>query len=281
MSVLHPERVQDAGLQELRQIDPGHHLHQPAEHVGREPIRPVLTGMKRQRQPADASYRGGQGLGTAEAARDVRYPVVGGEHGVALSVAVGQPRGVSEEVAHRHRPNRLDQSERALISGSLQHLGVRELGQVAFHRVVQQNAALLHQHHHGDAGDRLGHRGDAEQGVGRHRAALFAVRHPEGAEVRDPAAPSDQHRCAGHVAVVHVGAEQIVQPLQPLRAQPHRLRRNDSRGVEARFAHRGASNLCWSAACWDCSAQREARSTSLLLSTRGAPPAISVRKSSR
>ena len=277
------------GLKELGQIDPGHHLHQPAEHVGRESIRPALAGMEQQRQPADTSYCGGERLGPAEAAGDARDPVVGRQHLVTVAFAVGQPGGMSEEVAHRHRPLWLDQPKRAAIPYPLQHLGVRELRQVARHRMVQQNTPLLDQHHHGDAGDRLGHRGDAEQGVGRHRAALLAVRHPEGAQMGDLAAPGDQRRGSGHVAIVDVGTKEIVQPFQPPRAQSHRLGRDDRRGVETRLAHppgiplgyRAALNLWWSAACWACSAQRDALSTSPLPSTRGAPPAISVRNSSR
>ena len=59
------------------------------------------------------------------------------------------------------------------------HLHVLELRNVARHRIVEVQLALLDEHHDGDADDRLGHRGDAE-----HRG-----RQPSAASIRRSITP--------------------------------------------------------------------------------------------
>ncbi len=75
----------------------------------------------------------------------------------------------------------------------LEDFQVRELRKVLLGRIVEAEPALFNQLHHGQRGDRLGHRRDAEDGIDGHRAAARGVRHSEGSLVHDAAAIRD-HR---------------------------------------------------------------------------------------
>jgi hypothetical protein len=67
----------------------------------------------------------------------------------------------------------------------VQHLGLLKGRQISCHRVTQAEAALLHEHQHGHAGNRFGHGIEAEDGVGGHlllggnvgHAHLFKMHH--------------------------------------------------------------------------------------------------------
>jgi hypothetical protein len=96
-------------------------------------------------------------------------------------------------------------------------LHIPELGQEARDRIAQPDQPFLDEHHHGDAGHRLGHRGDAEEGVLRHRLLRFEVHQAMRLEVDDPSAPGDERHGAGDLAGVDVALDRIVDPRQPLR----------------------------------------------------------------
>ena len=84
--------------------------------------------------------------------------------GERLGLLRGRARRLAEP--GRMREDLRDREIRRLARGRLQ---VRELGQILRHGISDRELALILQHQNRDAGDRLGHRGDPEQRVGRHR----------------------------------------------------------------------------------------------------------------
>jgi hypothetical protein len=72
----------------------------------------------------------------------------GGVNGIARKQAAGQSGGVHEDVAHVHRPLRLDQRDGVVLADQAD-LQRPPLGDVAVHRVEQLEQALLVQLHEG------------------------------------------------------------------------------------------------------------------------------------
>ena len=58
--------------------------------------------------------------------------------------------------------------------------------------------------------DRLGHAGNAEQGVGLHRSPGFAIRHAEPPSIDEAAMPEHRNRGAGNVEVAHDAGDDAV-----------------------------------------------------------------------
>ena len=82
------------------------------------------------------------------------------------------------------------------------HGQVLELRYVLLHRVAEPKPAFLVEQHQGDAGDRLGHGVDAENGVLGHRLGGLHVLGAEGAEVRHLAVPGDERGDGRQAAVI-------------------------------------------------------------------------------
>jgi hypothetical protein len=78
----------------------------------------------------------------------------------------------------------------------------------------EADPAFLHQHEDGRAGESLGLRSDAENGVRRHAAAGFFVGPPEGALVDGLAILEEQDHGAGDAVLLHVAIEQCVEAPQ-------------------------------------------------------------------
>ena len=89
---------------------------------------------------------------------------------------------------------------------------------------VETDLPFLDQHQDGDAGDRLGHRGDAEDAVLPHRRLRLEVHHPVRLEVGDLAAPRHDGHAAGDLPGADVALDHLVDPLQPLGGQTDVLR---------------------------------------------------------
>ena len=104
------------------------------------------------------------------------------------------------------------------------HLEAGELGDVLGHRVVERPLALLPEHHHGHAHDRLGHRRDAEDRVAGDRLLGRQILNAVGVEVDDLAVSCDERRDAGELAVVHQRAHRPLKRLQPVGREADRLR---------------------------------------------------------
>ena len=72
------------------------------------------------------------------------------------------------------------------------------------HRRIEVEQPAFRQHHQGDAGDRLGHRIDARDGVPSERQACVHVTHSGLVVIGFLPVFGDQHRAAGKAAPVHI-----------------------------------------------------------------------------
>ena len=124
-----------------------------------------------------------------------------------------QPRGVPEKVADGHLAFWFHQVVDCAVP-ILQHFHAAQFRNVTRHRVVQLEASLFPQHHRGDAGDRLGHRCNAENGVRLHWHAGFAAQLPKPLEINCLFFPRNQRYDAGQLFLVNVALESVVYPQQ-------------------------------------------------------------------
>jgi hypothetical protein len=76
--------------------------------------------------------------------------------------------------------------------------------------LVERNAAFLHQHHEGDAGDRLGHRIDAENGVVLYRLLALDVGETLHRMMNHLAAAIDQELGSRKAAGIDVAVLQMI-----------------------------------------------------------------------
>ena len=103
-------------------------------------------------------------------------------------------------------------------------LHVAELGDIARHRVVQAQLPFLDHHHHADADDRLGHRGDAKHVRGRHRLLAVTVGHALSVHIRDAPLARDGDDSAGEIARGDAALNHLGDALQPLGGETDFLR---------------------------------------------------------
>ena len=146
---------------------------QHAEHVGAGVVQPLLARLVDQRQRCRAPHplvrrrrAGGRRPGASPA------PPSPSGSGTCAGDAITAPKprrnvSRSRSVIGAFRRARYRRAARR----SRQHLAVGQLGQPPVHRLVEPEPALLDQDHRRRGGDRLGHRGDAEDRVAPHRRA--------------------------------------------------------------------------------------------------------------
>ena len=79
---------------------------------------------------------------------------------------------------------------------------ILEFRKVFRNRIFQPEEAFFIEHHDGDAGDGLAHGADAEDRIGPHGLAGFAVLHPLRFEPSDVAVTNDQGDGAGKALVI-------------------------------------------------------------------------------
>src|SRR5215217_4797468 len=91
---------------------------------------------------------------------------------------------------------------------ALEHLPIGELGKEAIDRLIEAELAFLDQDHRGSGGDWLRHRGDAKDGVARHRLAIDRSP-PDHVNFR-LAAPADEGDQSGDRAMLDVARHQIM-----------------------------------------------------------------------
>jgi hypothetical protein len=118
---------------------------------------------------------------------------------------------VGEALPNRGRPGcRAQPIGAARRIERFENLQVCKLRQVLFDRIVQTEAALLDELHGSRGCDRLGHRGDAEQRVGRERAPGRDVCHAEGALIEHAPAIGNQRDHARHVLALNRATQRRV-----------------------------------------------------------------------
>ena len=74
---------------------------------------------------------------------------------------------------------------------------------------VQVQQAALEEQHHADPGDRLGHRIDAENGIGLDRPASFNIPQTAVTQVSGLAAPDDQYQVTRQHALIDIAVHAL------------------------------------------------------------------------
>ena len=150
-----------------------------------------------------------------------------------------QPRGVRQDVPHRHRTRR-----RAPAAQRIEHLLVRVRRQPLRNRIVEHELAVFPQHHQRGRDNRLGHRREREDRVLLHRLVRFLVAPALRLEVDDLALARDQRHRAGNLVRVDVVLDERVDAFEPLRRHADGLGLRERqvglrrRGDESRNQHR-------------------------------------------
>jgi hypothetical protein len=105
---------------------------------------------------------------------------------------------VREQVPHGDRAHGRPRGVAAIQRiESLDDARAGELGQVLLDGIIEAELLLLEQQHHRERGDRLGHRGNAEDGIGPHRDLSGHVLGAECAGVARAAVVHDHRNEAG------------------------------------------------------------------------------------
>jgi len=103
----------------------------------------------------------------------------------------------------------------------LGHHQIREFRNVILHRVVQCEFPLFEQHHHGHAGDGLGHGEDAEDRVFSHGHLVLQILPTVGVAVHQSAVAGYQGNDPRQLAVVYFGAQPGLQGSEAVAAHAH------------------------------------------------------------
>ena len=134
----------------------GNDLDDAAENVGGAAVIPFRAGLAHQRQAGD--QRGVFGIADLAAAQP--RLLIQLLHQAVAGVVVGDARGVAQQILDRHRPLQRHEVELAVVLDA--DLLVGKFRDEFRDGIVEQEMAVLDQHHDADRDDRLGHREDAE-----------------------------------------------------------------------------------------------------------------------
>ncbi len=129
--------------------------------------------------------------------------------------AVGDAGGVREQVADRDGAFRGNDPDAGLVLD--RDGGLAEGGNEMADRIVQADLAFLEERQHGGAGDGLGLRGDAEDGVGGHLPAGFFIAPADGVLVDGLAVVQHQGDGAGDLVLIDILLEQMIDTGHALR----------------------------------------------------------------
>src|SRR5262249_27819055 len=146
---------------------------------------------------------------------------------------------VGEDMSNGRRPAcRAEPIDAARRVERFEDLQVCKLRQILFDRIVESEAALLDKLHGRRRRDQLGHRGDAEQRVGRERAPARDVCHAEGTLIEHAPTTGDQRDYARHVLALNRAAQRRVDA----RACRRILRAHRDRGCSKHDGHADANS---------------------------------------
>ena len=201
IGIVHLKRGKNAAAQEFREALAGNLLHQIAGHVQANGIIPHLARREFQGQFLQIRDHGRKSA-FAVGFPDMEFAIGGVEIG-AVEEAVGQPGGVAQQIHHLHRFDVGGGKKGAQRAAGI-NAEIGEARNIARYRIVQPDAAFLHQHQHRHRGDRLGHGIDAEDGVlahGRFFGQIERTAHPLPDQF---AASPDQGQRAGNGALFHI-----------------------------------------------------------------------------
>lgn len=218
VGVAHVERAGDAFLDELVEGFFGDDFDETAEDIGGVSILKLLAGVAMERKRGEAIDDLSEGFVFAE---DVPVGEAGLFVGVVReTVAVGEAGGVAEEVADGDGALRFFGDVFHALWGALRSGdgddGVFEGGKVFGDGVVEAEFPFLVEHHHGDGGDGLGHRCDAEDGVGAHGLVVFDVLKAVGFEDDGATVAGNIHDAASEAVAGDLVLDGGIQTLEAL-----------------------------------------------------------------
>ena len=193
-AVLHAERREDLVAEVRVERLAAGGFDKAAHPVRVDPVEPAVTRIEHERLADRGHLAGGarRQPGRLDVAPGVRVPQV-----------VAEACRVRQQVAQRDRPLGRAQLRGAAGVEALQHLRRAERGVDVGHRLVELEFALLDELHRRDRGDGLGHRGDPEQAVERHRWPLIERAGAEGPLVEQALVGGRQRHDTGYLARVH------------------------------------------------------------------------------
>ena len=231
MGVRHPERLEDAGPEELVERDSRGDLGDRAQDVGRVAVDPAFTGLGVEGKRSHAPHRFANRLfpvGEVPAG-DLRFgPFLGGR-----PLAVADPRGMGEQVPDGDRPPRRHDVVGPIGVGAGDR-GLPVFREIAADRVRDQQPSVLLQDHDGHAHERLGLGSDPKDVVDFERVSGLAVAVSEGLEVDGLPATCNERYRAGKGPGLDIALESGVEPGQPVRVQSGRAAWGRCDGARAR-----------------------------------------------
>ncbi len=196
----HAERREDAAAHEVGQALPAQPLDDRALHVHRQavaPARPRLIGERQCRQPRDHVVEVAC-LEHAGFAVQFLYTVCRR----AERDAVREAGAVGHQFAHGRGVDGRFEDRFAVGILPSEDLCACQFGEMLRDRVLGRPQPLIMEDHHRGAGDRLGHREDAEDGVLGQRLARSQVLQTHGAQAGDLAvARAQRHRAGQHARI--------------------------------------------------------------------------------
>jgi hypothetical protein len=133
---------------------------------------------------------------------------------VALHEAVGQARGVGQQVAEVDLALGWHRIDLAAAASSID-ARVGEAGNEFRDRVVELKAALFIEHHDRRRGERLGHGVDAEDAVGPHRPIALEVGLAGGFGKGELAPAHDHGHHAGETAAIDPAVHPLAHAVEP------------------------------------------------------------------
>ena len=156
-------------LQELVERLTGSHLDDTREDIDGETVVPDLARLMGKWKPGQAGDEVGESFVPAIHAGSAIKAFVKLVYLGAIDT-IDQAGGMAQQILDRHRALLRLKRETGLaghrVFGVDADHHVLEFGQILVDRRCEIELALLDQHHGGDAGDRLGHRGNPEDRIG-------------------------------------------------------------------------------------------------------------------
>jgi hypothetical protein len=131
---------------------------------------------------------------------------------------------VAHQLPHRHRPGLRHVARRR------RHLELGEFRDVFGDRIVERPLALLVEHHHRDADNRLGHRRNAEDRVAGERFFRFEILDAVGVEGDHLAVARHERGDPGQLGLVDQRPHRLLVRLQPVGREADRLGRGQPVG---------------------------------------------------
>ena len=192
-------------------------LDDTCEHVDADAIVPDFAGLMGERNLRDARHEVLQ-RGVAREELPIKR-----EPRRSSGIGIDEARGMAQQVLDDHRT--LLRLERAppLAARRICRLDgdhrVLELGKILGDRSRKIELALLDQHHGGDAGHRLAHRGDPEDRIALQRAGLCQVAEAGGAQIGDLAVAGNRCNRAREGAGIDLRLLPGGDPRQPRRRE--------------------------------------------------------------